>query len=93
MKKLMLDADALRVESFATAGLAAPRGTVAGAAAAGGAWIATNDTRAPDCDLSGARSCGYSFCGDETCGTCDFNTYCGHSCVLVCDAVATDAGA
>lgn len=86
MKKLMLDADTLRVETFVTAELADVRGTVAGAGA-GGWVIATNDTKAPDCDLSGGNSCGYSWCAENTCGTCDHNSYCGNSCVLVCDAV------
>jgi hypothetical protein len=84
MKKLMLDPDALQVETFATAGLPAGRGTVAGAGA-GGAWIGADDTKAPNCDVSGAHSCGYSYCGENTCGTCDANSYCGNSCVLVCD--------
>ncbi|HET7233676.1 MAG TPA: hypothetical protein VFJ16_26945 [Longimicrobium sp.] len=87
MKKLMLDADALRVETFATAAFPARRGTVAGAAA-GLAWVATDDTKAPDCDLSSSPTCGYSFCGDNSCDTCDHNSYCGNSCVLVCDATA-----
>lgn len=88
MKKLMLNVDALQVETFATAEVLSRRGTVAGAAAIGGAFIATDDTKAPDCDLSGSNSCGYSFCAENTCGTCDHNSYCGNSCVLVCDAVA-----
>lgn len=92
MKKLALDADALRVETFATAGSAGARGTVAGAGTIGGGAIATDDTKAPDCDLSGARSCGYSFCGDNTCGTCDHQSYCGSSCVLVCDTPADATG-
>ena len=87
MKKLTLDVDALRVETFATAEPAARRGTVAGAAAAGAAWVG-GDTAKPDCDQSGAGSCGYTFCGDDTCNTCDYNTYCGKSCILVCDAGA-----
>ncbi|HEX8244279.1 MAG TPA: hypothetical protein VF541_12300 [Longimicrobium sp.] len=91
MKKLMLDVDALRVETFATAEPASPRGTVAGAAAKGGAWIMPGGTAMPDCDESGAGSCGYSFCGEDTCNTCDANTYCGHSCILVCDAQAAAA--
>jgi hypothetical protein len=90
MKKLMLDADALQVETFATAPLLTIRGTVAGAAAIGGI-VATDDTKAPDCDLSGSNSCGYSFCAENTCGTCDAATYCGNSCVLVCDAGADAA--
>jgi hypothetical protein len=81
MKKLMLDPDALRVETFATDDLASGRGTVAGAAA----WRATG-TAKPDCDDSGAGTCGYSFCGEDTCNTCDYDTYCGESCILVCDA-------
>jgi len=92
MKKLMLDADALRVETFATAAFPAARGTVAGAGAIGGIGIATDDTKAPDCDLSGSNSCGYSFCAENTCGTCDAGSYCGNSCVLVCDAQANGAG-
>ena len=87
MKKLLLDPDDLRVESFAAADRTGGRGTVAGAAALGAAWIG-GGTAMPDCDESGAGTCGYSFCGDDTCSTCDFNTYCGHSCVLVCDAQA-----
>ena len=90
MKKLTLDADALRVETFETASLSLRRGTVAGAAA-GLAWIGADDTKAPDCDLSGSPTCGYSFCGDESCGTCDHNSYCGNSCILVCDAQAEAA--
>jgi hypothetical protein len=87
MKKLMLNADELCVETFATAGVAGRVGTVAGAAA----WIAQGETAMPDCDQSGPPSCGYSFCGDHTCGTCDDNTFCGHSCILVCDAQADAA--
>ena len=86
MKKLMLDPDALRVETFATDDLTSARGTVAGA----GARFAVGGTAMPDCDESGAGSCGNTFCGDDTCNTCDFNTYCGHSCILVCDAEAAD---
>lgn len=44
------------------------------------------DTQKPDCDASGPPSCGYSFCGDDSCDTCDYNSYCGESCILVCDA-------
>ena len=84
MKKLMLDPEALRVETFATADLRPGRGTVAGAAA----WRATG-TAMPDCDESGEGSC-YTFCGGDTCDTCDYNTYCGKSCILVCDAQAAD---
>jgi hypothetical protein len=84
MKKLMLDPDALRVETFATDERTAGRGTVAGAA-----WLETG-TAMPDCDESGAGSCGYTFCGGDTCDTCDYNTYCGKSCILVCDAHAAD---
>ena len=82
MKKMMLNADELCVETFATAEVTGWSGTVAGAAA----WIIGAETAKPDCDASGPPSCGYSFCGDETCGTCDQNTFCGHSCILVCDA-------
>ena len=89
MKKLLLDPADLQVESFAAADHPAGRGTVAGAAALGVAWMETG-TAMPDCDESGAASCGNTFCGDDTCNTCDFNTYCGHSCILVCDA-AVDA--
>jgi hypothetical protein len=85
MKKLMLDPDALRVETFATDDLPSRRGTVAGAAA----WLGRR-TAMPDCDESGAGSCGYSFCGDDSCNTCDADTYCGSSCILVCDAQAVD---
>ena len=85
MKKLMLDPDALRVETFATDELTAGRGTVAGAAA----WRATG-TAKPDCDDSGIESCDYSWCGDNTCNTCDADTYCGSSCIFVCDAEAVD---
>ncbi|HEU4562454.1 MAG TPA: hypothetical protein VFS20_31780 [Longimicrobium sp.] len=84
MKKLKLDAEALRVETFDTAdGSSARAGTVAGAAVGG--FVATDDTAKPDCDLSGSNSCGHTFCGNETCDTCDYNTYCGRSCILVCD--------
>ncbi|HET7460574.1 MAG TPA: hypothetical protein VFJ82_04985 [Longimicrobium sp.] len=88
MKKLLLRADDLCVETFATAEHVAGRGTVAGAAA----WVVAGETAKPDCDLSGPPSCGYSFCGDETCGTCDDNTYCGYSCVLVCDGQVVGSG-
>ncbi|HEX6749827.1 MAG TPA: hypothetical protein VF092_21220 [Longimicrobium sp.] len=88
MKKLMLDPADLRVESFAAADHPAGRGTVAAAGAVDAAWIG-GDTAKPDCDASGAGSCGYTFCGDDTCDTCDWNTYCGHSCILVCDGAAT----
>ena len=90
MKKLMLDVDALRVETFATSDAVSPKGTVAGAAALAAAWIG-GGTAMPDCDESGAGSCGYSFCGEDSCDTCDANTYCGHSCILVCDAQAAAA--
>ena len=83
MKKLMLDLADLRVESFAVADHAVRRGTVEGAAA----WLETG-TAMPDCDESGAGSCGNTFCGADTCDTCDYNTYCGKSCILVCDAAA-----
>ena len=86
MRKLMLDPDDLRVETFATADFRSGRGTVAGAEA----WLAVGGTAMPDCDESGAGSCGYSFCGDDSCNTCDADTYCGHSCILVCDAQAAD---
>jgi len=86
MKKLMLNPDALCVETFATVDLQPGRGTVVGA----NARFPVGGTAMPDCDESGAGSCGYSFCGDDSCNTCDFNTYCGHSCILVCDAVAAD---
>jgi len=92
MKKLSLDADALRVETFATAEGTLGRGTVAGAAAIGDAWAAPYETKMPECDLSGPPSCGYSFCGEYTCGTCDHNSYCGQSCILVCDAQPAGSG-
>jgi hypothetical protein len=86
MKKLMLDPADLRVESFAVADRVSGRGTVEGAAA----WLATG-TAKPDCDESGPDSCGYTWCGDDTCYTCDYNTYCGKSCIFVCDAAAVTA--
>ncbi len=94
MKKLKLDVDALEVETFGTLdGSPSFTGTVAaaGGAEAGVGWAANDTTAKPDCDVSGSQSCGYSNCGDHTCGTCDPNTWCGHSCILVCDAVATVA--
>lgn len=86
MKKLTLSLDALRVETFETASSLPGGGTVAAAVAR-----ATDDTQKPDCDLSGAGTCGYSFCGDDTCDTCDYNSYCGESCILVCDAAHVEA--
>ena len=83
MKKLILDLHDLRVETFETTDPWSGRGTVEAAAAR----LATG-TAKPDCDESGAGSCGYSFCGEDTCNTCDYNTYCGESCILVCDAAA-----
>jgi hypothetical protein len=88
MKKLTLGLDELRVESFGTMPeLPGRRGTVAGADryAVG---VGTDDTLKPDCDVSGSPTCGYTNCGDETCGTCDDASWCGHSCVLVCDGQA-----
>jgi hypothetical protein len=89
MKKLRLDFEELRVDTFDVApDSLRGHGTVAG-------WmvrVVGGDTQKPDCDASGAQSCGYSFCGDDTCGTCDYNSYCGESCILVCDTVATAAG-
>jgi hypothetical protein len=90
MKKLKLDADALQVETFGvTVQPFARVGTVAGAAV--GAFVATDDTAKPDCDVSGSPSCHYTYCGDDTCGTCDDGTWCGNSCVLVCDGDVTAA--
>lgn len=87
MNKLKLEMQDLQVESFGTtleaAGLA---GTVAGAQRYA---LGTDDTLKPDCDVSGSDSCGYTNCGDETCGTCDDASWCGSSCVLVCDGDAT----
>lgn len=92
MKKLKLDADALQVETFGTSAAPFARvGTVAGAAR-GWIGIETDDTAKPHCDVSGSPTCGYTNCGDETCGTCDDNTWCGNSCVLVCDGDVTAAG-
>jgi hypothetical protein len=89
MKKLRLDADLLQVETFGV-GPDAPgwRGTVAGARAAGVPWEVTKNTAKPDCDVSGSPTCGYTNCVDDTCQTCDYNTWCGESCILVCDAHA-----
>lgn len=85
MKKLRLNPEELRVDTFGVApDLPQAHGTVM----ARGERVG-DDTQKPDCDVSGAGSCGYSYCGDETCGTCDYNTYCGWSCVLVCDTVDT----
>lgn len=87
MKKLRLDPDELCVDTFGVApDFVQAHGTVV--ARLGRIGV---DTQKPDCDLSGANTCGYSFCGDDTCGTCDYNSYCGESCILVCDAVATAA--
>jgi hypothetical protein len=84
MRKLTLGLDQLQVESFETTPEAtAIRGTVD--AAQRHVVIGTDDTLKPDCDVSGAPSCGYTNCGDETCGTCDDASWCGNSCVLVCD--------
>lgn len=86
MKKLKLVIQDLQVESFGTlAGAEGRGGTVAGAQRFA---VATNDTLKPDCDVSGSPTCGYSNCGDETCGTCDHASWCGNSCVLVCDGQA-----
>lgn len=90
MKKLRLDFEALRVDTFDVSPDAQRgHGTVAGWMVRGGVG---GDTQKPDCDVSGAGTCGYSFCGDDTCGTCDYNSYCGESCILVCDAADTAAG-
>jgi hypothetical protein len=83
MRKIKLETDALRVETFdVTPEIARWGGTVAGAERFA---PATDDTRKPDCDVSGSPTCGYSNCGDNTCGTCDDASWCGNSCVLVCD--------
>jgi hypothetical protein len=85
MKKLTLGLDDLQVESFETTPEPTSiRGTVAAAERIG---VATDDTLKPDCDVSGSPSCGYTSCGDETCGTCDDASWCGNSCVLVCDGI------
>lgn len=86
MKKLKLEIHDLRVESFGTTvDVLGRAGTVAGAQRFP---VGPGDTLKPDCDVSGSPSCGYSNCGDETCGTCDDASWCGHSCVLVCDGEA-----
>jgi hypothetical protein len=82
MKKLRLDLEEICVDTFcAEADSAQGHGTVAARLG----WAMGDDTQKPDCDASGPPSCGYSFCGDDTCGTCDYNSYCGESCILVCD--------
>jgi hypothetical protein len=87
MKKLRLNPENLCVDTFDVApAFAQWDGTVAAQQ-----FRIGNDTQKPDCDASGPASCGYSFCGDDTCGTCDYNSYCGESCILVCDAAATAA--
>jgi hypothetical protein len=94
VNKLKLDVDALQVETFGTVnGPPAWSGTVAAAGAAGeGPGRVPNDTTAmPDCDVSGVQSCVYTNCGNHTCETCEPQTWCGHSCKLVCDAQATVA--
>jgi hypothetical protein len=84
MKKLRLNPEELCVETFAVAPDSVQgHGTVAARLAP-----LADDTQKPDCNVSGAGSCGYSFCGDDTCDTCDYNSYCGESCILVCDAHA-----
>lgn len=86
MKKLRLDFETLCVESFdVSPDSLRAHGTVAGMVRG----VVGGDTQKPDCDASGAGTCGHTFCGDDTCGTCDYNSYCGESCILVCDAVAT----
>lgn len=82
MKKLRLNLEELCVDTFGVAPDSVQGyGTVAARLA-----VLGDDTQKPDCDVSGAQSCDYSFCGDDTCGTCDYNSYCGESCILVCDA-------
>ncbi|HVH12743.1 MAG TPA: hypothetical protein VM759_06820 [Longimicrobium sp.] len=81
MKKLKLELHELRVESFGTM----PEVTGRGGTVAAAEWRGPGDTLKPDCDVSGSPTCGYSNCGDETCGTCDEASWCGNSCVLVCD--------
>ena len=88
-RKLKLSLDALEVESFETADSLPGKGTVAAARAV----LGTDDTQKPDCNVSGSPSCAYSFCGDDSCDTCDYNSYCGESCILVCDAVHADFAA
>lgn len=77
MKKLSLSLEALCVESFETVDAPRGRGTVAA--------LGTDDTLKPDCDVSGEDSCMETYCGDYTCHTCGAASFCGPSCILVCD--------
>ncbi len=79
MKKLALNVDALRVQSFATADQAVGRGTVHGEAC----------TCQTACTCPGCPSCGdtcpntcYETCDDPSCFTCEFS--CWETCQNTC---------
>lgn len=99
MRKLNLDTEDLRVESFETNARLGQKGTVRAHSGIECSWDCSADLRCPEGswgDCTSVEGCSYAGCSDSTCmqkfcGCTEGNTACDYSCYSCVDQCNTDA--